>query len=167
MEIPGDSPFYNLPRTIESLSSGDIQTINEWLGNSNTATIAMLVILGVIFSICLYTFKKYASSVAFWIGLVSFAFFCVAGITLLFSSPTAKTLAEKKKKVLVVTVKEKITKMERQNQRREEVYYLYFDKDRAFCKLPKEEWNTYKVGQKIKFHFFIDQNTYFKFENVQ
>ncbi len=168
MVIPLTSDLLKQNMTTETLTQIDIQLIKEWVKNNNIGSVGMLVVFGIIFFISLYIFLNYYYSPAFWIGFVSFVLICVIGSSMLFYSYTNKTLTENKKRVLVVTISEKIIKRERVNNKQNtDVPYLYFGNENINCIVEKEAWDKYKIGQKIKFHFFLDQSFFFKYETVE
>ncbi len=53
----------------------------------------------------------------------------------------------------------------RNEQKHTDVYALHFGSERLL--ISQDEWDTYQVGDKIKFDIFLDQDLYFRKEKIQ
>jgi hypothetical protein len=160
--------MFKLPMSVESLTPQDVQAINKWVNANNFSSIIVLIVLLASCVVAAYISYQYRSSNALWVALFTLAGAGLIGSSLLFYSHTGKTLQEKKKRVLLVTITEKMKTRERafrDEQKHTDVYALHFGSERLL--ISQDEWDTYQVGDKIKFHIFLDQDLYFRKEKIQ
>ncbi len=171
MKIPINSPIFKLPMTTEFLNEKDVEIINEWIKKQNPTKLILCIVFIVSAIIFFVSFSfmmspgirkspsHFSIAVSYFISLGAFLISGKKLITSVFSHSTDKTLNHKKKRIVTVSINDKVAR---------DAYYLYFDEGGAYCTLSEEkEWEKYQVGQKIKFHLYIDQNSFFRYEIVE
>ncbi len=168
MEIPSNSSVFRFQMQEEPINKEDVKSIKKWARNNSFKILIILLVLVLIFVACVYVFLQFKNSGAIWTGLICLVLIGLLGGSLLFYSHTGKTLAEKKKRTTIVTISEKSIKNEFENgQKVREMHYIYFGSELVFATVHRAEWEKCKVGQKIKFHFLLDQDAFFRYETVE